>query len=34
VYEAASHGHLMPQKSTYFSPKLQSGLLMRSLVEG
>lgn len=31
VYEAARTGHLMPEKSTYFYPKLQSGLLMRSL---
>jgi uncharacterized protein (DUF1015 family) len=31
VYEAARDGHLMPEKSTYFYPKLQSGLLMRSL---
>lgn len=27
----ASHGEIMPQKSTYFYPKLLSGLLLRSL---
>lgn len=31
VYEAARNNHLMPEKSTYFYPKLQSGLLMRAL---
>lgn len=34
VYDAAHSGHLMPEKSTYFYPKLQSGLLMRSLQGG
>lgn len=31
VYEAARNSHLMPQKATYFYPKLQSGLVMRGL---
>jgi uncharacterized protein (DUF1015 family) len=29
--EVATGGEIMPQKSTYFYPKLLSGLLMRSL---
>ncbi len=31
VFEAARTGHLMPEKTTFFYPKLQSGLLMRDL---
>jgi uncharacterized protein (DUF1015 family) len=31
VYEAARNNHLMPEKTTYFYPKLQSGLVMRAL---
>jgi uncharacterized protein (DUF1015 family) len=31
VFSAAVSGRRMPEKSTYFYPKLRSGLLMRSL---
>jgi len=31
VFEVAAAGHVLPQKSTYFYPKLASGLLMRKL---
>jgi uncharacterized protein (DUF1015 family) len=31
VYEAARNGYLMPEKSTFFYPKLQSGVVMRAL---
>jgi uncharacterized protein (DUF1015 family) len=31
VFERAQAGHVMPQKTTYFYPKLLSGLLFLSL---
>lgn len=34
VQEVAALGELMPQKSTYFYPKLASGLLLRDLAAG
>jgi hypothetical protein len=33
VLEVAQQGHLMPQKSTYFIPKLRSGLVLAPLDE-
>ncbi len=34
VFETTAAGHLLPQKSTYFHPKLPSGLVFRPLEEG
>ena len=34
VFETAARGRLLPQKSTYFYPKLPSGLVFRPLEEG
>jgi uncharacterized protein (DUF1015 family) len=33
VLEVASQGHVMPQKATYFTPKLRSGLVLSPLDE-
>ena len=31
VLEVAEQGHVMPQKATYFVPKLASGIVMNAI---